>query len=362
MIDIRQPIYPWFGSKRRVADVIWRAFGEVDNFVDPFFGTMSVLLCAPWPADRTETVNDADGFVANAWRSIKYAPDETARHSDWIVSETDLEARHYWLVTEGREKLKTLLADPHGYDPEIAGWWLWGQCCWIGAGWCAGDGPWFVNADGQWGMRDAGKGVNRQLPHMRNAGQGVNRKLPHMRNAGQGVNRQRPHLGNAGQGVNRQRPHLGDAGQTHTEHLIERFCALADRLRYVRICRGDWSRVLTHSVTATHGTTAVILDPPYSSERSMGVYVVDSPDVAHAVREWALARGDDRQYRIALCGHEGEHAMPDSWRVHKWSATGGYSGCAKKAERGKANKHLERIWFSPHCVRAANRQGSLFLD
>ena len=42
--DLAKPIYPWFGSKRRVADVIWQNFGDVDNFVDQFLGTNSVLL------------------------------------------------------------------------------------------------------------------------------------------------------------------------------------------------------------------------------------------------------------------------------------------------------------------------------
>ena len=40
--DIRPP-YPWFGSKRRIAAVIWQAFGAVDNFIDPFLGSMAVL-------------------------------------------------------------------------------------------------------------------------------------------------------------------------------------------------------------------------------------------------------------------------------------------------------------------------------
>jgi len=349
-IDITQPIYPWFGSKRRVADVIWRAFGDVANFVDPFMGTVSVLLTAPWPAKRTETVNDLDGFIVNAWRSIKYSPDETAAAADWIVSEHDLTARHYWLVTEGRKKIATIINDPKGHDPEIAGWWLWGQSCWIGSGWCADNaGGWALDDNKQW-VRNAGQGVNRKRPHLRNAGQGVNRKRPHLSNAGQGVNRQHPHLSDAGRGVNRKLPHLGDAGQGHADHLRCRFAAIADRLRYVRICCGDWRRVLGPSVTETHGTTAIILDPPYSSDRSDGCYAVDSMDVAHDVREWALENGYNQKLKIALCGHEGEHDMPDSWRVHNWSATGGYSGQSTNDTQGKKNKHLERIWFSPHCV------------
>ena len=119
---LNKPLYPWFGSKRRVADVIWSAFGDVRNFVDPFMGTCSVLLTSPWPAKRTETVNDLDGFIVNAWRSIQYSPEETARHADWIVSEHDLTARHYWLVTEGKRIVSEHINDPRWHNAEIAGW------------------------------------------------------------------------------------------------------------------------------------------------------------------------------------------------------------------------------------------------
>lgn len=32
--------FPWFGGKRRVAPVIWRAFGDVRNYVEPFFAVL----------------------------------------------------------------------------------------------------------------------------------------------------------------------------------------------------------------------------------------------------------------------------------------------------------------------------------
>ena len=329
--DLRPP-YPYFGAKRRIAPVIWQAFGAVDNFIDPFLGSMAVLLGRPNP-QGVENVNDLDGFIVNFWRAVKAAPEAVAEHADWPVDEHQLEAVHYWLLTKGRERLAPLMTDPDGFDAEVAGRWVWGQCCWIGSGWCAGDGPWQVGADG-WALR--------------NAGQGVNRKLPHLGNAGQGVNRQLPHLGDAGKGV----------CSDHRAALLDYIVGLSNRLRYVRVCCGDWQRVLTPSVTVTHGTTAIILDPPYSDEanRTGKIYAQDSGDVAHAVREWALANGDDTRLRICLCGYEGEHDMPPTWRVHEWAATGGYSGFAKEEEQGKENKHRERLWFSPGCIPPAQSE------
>jgi hypothetical protein len=79
----------------------------------------------------------------------------------------------------------------------------------------------------------------------------------------------------------------------------------------------------------------------------MDLYNEDSGDVAQAVREWAIAHGDDARLRIALCGFEGEHVMPSSWSVHRWVTPGGY------AAAGRANHRRECIWFSPHCAPSA---------
>ena len=106
-----------------------------------------------------------------------------------------------------------MLRDPDFYDVKVAGWWVWGLCCWIGSGWC----------------------------HLNEV---ASMQRPHLGDHGRGVHRKRPHLGNTGQGVHRKRPHLGDHGQGD---LLEYLHALADRLRRVRVCCGDWQRVLGSS-------------------------------------------------------------------------------------------------------------------
>lgn len=93
----------------------------------------------------------------------------------------------------------------------------------------------------------------------------------------------------------------------------------------------------------------VFLDPPYSAEAGRAdCYSVEDFKIAHAVREWAIRYGDDPRFRIALCGYEGEHDMPKSWRVVKWSAAGGMASTGEGA--GKENRFRERVWFSPHCL------------
>lgn len=78
------------------------------------------------------------------------------------------------------------------------------------------------------------------------------------------------------------------------------------------------------------------------------IYRVDCTQVAHAVREWAIANGENPSLRIALCGYEGEHVMPESWTVWEWNAGAGYGAQANKRTW---NGKRERIWFSPACIR-----------
>jgi DNA adenine methylase len=309
--------FPWFGGKSAVADVIWQRFGAVDNYVEPFFGSGAVLLARPNPRG-VETINDAAGFLANFWRAVAAAPDEVAAFADWPVNEADSHARHYWLITEGAARLQGLLGDPDAYDAKVAGWWVWGLCIWIGSGFCSGKGPWQWQ-DGAW--------INT-----RNAG-----------GAGRGINRQLPHLGDAGRGINRQLPHLGDAGQGITEW----FAALAARTRSVRVAHGDWSRVTGDSVTWRHGLTAVFLDPPYAMEGRAEVYARDSGDVAAKARAWAIEAGRRADMRICLAGYDGEHSMPDGWTVHRWKARGGFG--SQGNGQGRANAARETLWFSPAC-------------
>jgi site-specific DNA-adenine methylase len=328
-----QAPFPWFGGKSRVADIVWDRFGNVPNYVEPFFGSGAVLLARPHDPG-IETINDKDGFVANFWRAVRADPEHTASYADWPSNENDLHARHSWLKDRRGELSARLEGDPEYFDPKIAGWWVWGMAQWIGGGFCgdSGGGPWVV-VDGKLVRSEDGDGVARRRVHLGNSGQGVARKLVHLGNSGQGVARKLVHLGNSGQG------------------LYEWFEALATRLRFVRVCCGDWSRIMGPSPTTKLGITGVFLDPPYSEEagRDGNLYAEEDLSVAHTVREWALAHGDDPLMRIALCGYEGEHAMPENWECYAWSTSGGYARLGKGD--GTENRKRERIWFSPNCLK-----------
>lgn len=351
-------------------------------------------------------------YLANFWRAVKHDPEGVAKWSDSPVNEADLHANHRWLVETARERAERVMTDPDFFDVQIAGRWVHGQCLWIGSGWCqrnettgrAGYGVEQYLTGEQGVIRSAasrsGENPSRQRKRQAASRDGESYGVHKKRFAGVGndsgagvhAERSRRWQGGGqggGSGVHaptltRQKPELrGDAGATgsgiHASgfdrrygnrfdasaqgHGINAQCfelksgglytymhQLAARLRRVRVCCGDWRRVLTPSVTTYVGTCGVFLDPPYQHDMRERCYSEDH-DVSGEVCAWALANGDNPDFRIALCGYEGEHEMPDSWECVPWKAHGGYS----RTKRGVENRSRERIWFSPHCLRPADR-------
>lgn len=363
--------FPWFGGKSRIAHLVWPRFGNVVNYVEPFAGSLAILLGRPekWPA-RNETVNDLDCHIANFWRAIQADPEAVAAAADWPVNEADLHARHQWLhEQEGFREL--MHSDPHHYNAQIAGWWVWGISCWIGDNWCRPDiqrsRPDLKRTGGVHAIRGDGTGLDRRRPNI-SSGNGIHSghlKRPQLGKGGRGVHRQIPDVsgndGASGRGIHagsvKKMPDIsgrhGACGRGvhagYCQGIYEYMARLAARLRDVRVCCGDWSRVLGPSPTTHIGVTAVFLDPPYGVEDRDKVYGHDSLEVASSVREWCAEHGSDPKLRIALCGYGGEHDELEAlgWDCMAWKANGGYGSRGKR----KLNAERERIWFSPACLR-----------
>jgi len=294
--------FPYFGGKRTIAETVWRAFGRPKQYIEPFCGSAAVLLSAPEPASL-EVIGDANGFIANFWRAVVAQADEVARWADYPVSHVDLGARHVWMMGE-RERVGAELQDPHWPgDAKLAGWWVWGQCAWIGSGWCDWTG---------------------QVPHVSNAGRGIQAtgKVPHVSNAGRG-----DALWTSG-------------GRTAMRWLRE----LADRMERVRVVHGAWDRCLNSHYGAE--LTAIFLDPPYKAFEKL--YGVSDP-VAAECETWAR---ENAGLRVALCGHRGDYDLP-GWVQHEWDRGRlTYSGAETTAK--------ECVWFSPSCLPLVAKQTAMF--
>jgi DNA adenine methylase len=252
--------------------VVWTQLGDVDHYIEPFAGGLGVMLGRPKSHDpKSETVNDLDGFVVNAWRAIQFDPDALAETiEEWPISELDLHARNKWLIDirQSGDLVDSLRADPEYADLEVAAWWLHGICAWSG---------------GAYARKDSLR---------------------------------RPKLGLHGQGVH---------ALCRRSRLDEIFEALSQRLRHVRICCGDWRRVCTDGSggpVSCGSTVGIFLDPPYTHEGRSGDLYSEEMACADAVRDRALELGKSHDVRIALCGLRDEHDVPASWSVYEWSSFG----------------------------------------
>jgi DNA adenine methylase len=111
-----KPPFAYYGGKTTLAPKIAALLPEHDHYVEPFAGSLAVLL-AKDPA-KIETVNDLDGHLTTFWRVLRERPEDLERacaltpHSRLEFEDCktfagdDLEiARRVWVVlTQGRRK------------------------------------------------------------------------------------------------------------------------------------------------------------------------------------------------------------------------------------------------------------------
>lgn len=288
--------YSYFGGKSKVAPQVWKRFGHVNYYLEPFFGSGAVLLGSTYvPAN--EIVNDLYCMITNFWRSVKYNPEKTAKYADIPMNEIELEATQTWLIPKKEELEKKLRADLEYHDPKIAGRWVWGVAQWMGDNWCSSD---------------------RTL---------------------------------------QKRPSFNKSGiHRNSVNIQDYFKDLSYRLRGTIICCGDWERVLCDFITTKNVSTAVFLDPPYSASagRENNLYIKDDLNVSQKVFEWCMENGDKKNLRIAFCGYSNEYTFPDSWTALNWSGQCAWASWGNN--KGKANAKKETIWFSPHCIKQKTKR------
>lgn len=109
-----KPPFTYFGGKTAVAERIVALLPPHEHYVEPFAGSLAVLLAKP--PSHMETVNDLDGDLTNFWQVLRDRPGDLERvcaltpHSRaeylrcYEPTEDDLErARRVWVnLTQGR--------------------------------------------------------------------------------------------------------------------------------------------------------------------------------------------------------------------------------------------------------------------
>ena len=114
MGEALKPPFTYFGGKTAIADRITALLPRHEHYVEPFAGSLAVLLAKP--LSKMETVSDLDGDLMNFWRVLRDRPGELERacaltpHSRaeylacYEAATDDLErARRVWVnLTQGR--------------------------------------------------------------------------------------------------------------------------------------------------------------------------------------------------------------------------------------------------------------------
>jgi len=109
-----KPPFTYFGGKTAIADRIVALLPAHEHYVEPFAGSLAVLLAKP--PSPMETVSDLDGELVNFWRMLRERPEELCRmcaltphargelENAYKPSEDDLErARRTWIkLTQAR--------------------------------------------------------------------------------------------------------------------------------------------------------------------------------------------------------------------------------------------------------------------
>jgi DNA adenine methylase len=113
----RQPVKPpfaYYGGKMTLAPAVAGLLPAHNHYVEPFAGSLAVLL-AKEPS-RAETVNDLDGDLMTFWRVLRDRPDDLCRAAEltphsraelasaWTDADDELEqARRVWVrLTQSR--------------------------------------------------------------------------------------------------------------------------------------------------------------------------------------------------------------------------------------------------------------------
>lgn len=82
------PIIPWIGGKRRLADKILPMFPDHSCYVEPFAGAAALLFIKA-PA-KVEVLNDVNGELVNLYRVIQRHLEEFVRQFKWALTSREI--------------------------------------------------------------------------------------------------------------------------------------------------------------------------------------------------------------------------------------------------------------------------------
>lgn len=119
-----QPIIPWLGGKRRLADRLIPLFPQHDCYVEVFCGGAALYFLRPAPAS-VEVINDINGELVNLYRVVQHHLEEFVRQFKWALSSRQV---FKWLQEQPTEPLTDIqraarffYLQHHAFGGKVAG-------------------------------------------------------------------------------------------------------------------------------------------------------------------------------------------------------------------------------------------------
>jgi DNA adenine methylase len=119
-----QPIIPWLGGKRRLADRLIPLFPQHDCYVEVFCGGAALYFLRPAPAP-VEVINDINGELVNLYRVVQHHLEEFVRQFKWALSSRQV---FKWLQEQPTEPLTDIqraarffYLQHHAFGGKVAG-------------------------------------------------------------------------------------------------------------------------------------------------------------------------------------------------------------------------------------------------
>lgn len=118
------PIIPWLGGKRRLADKLIPLFPPHECYVEVFCGGAALYFLRPVPA-HTEVINDINGDLVNLYRIVQHHMEEFVRQFKWAISSRQIfkwqQAVRSETLTDIQRAARFYYLQQHAFSGKVVG-------------------------------------------------------------------------------------------------------------------------------------------------------------------------------------------------------------------------------------------------
>jgi DNA adenine methylase len=119
-----EPIIPWMGGKRRLADRLVPLFPDHECYVELFSGGAALFFLKPQIA-RCEVLNDINGELVNLYRVVQHHLEEFVRQFKWALSSREvfkwMQASPTEPMTDIQRAARFYYLQHHAFGGKVAG-------------------------------------------------------------------------------------------------------------------------------------------------------------------------------------------------------------------------------------------------